>query len=235
MFCYIITIISSCNAYLLPLFYSLDPIRFLFDDYKLSRWYFEVVDLYRRIIFMAVLPLLSKDNAIVSYIGFMLAFLSSIYIRELSPFRVEFTNVIAVIGQYVILLVFMAALLIETGSLSSLNLSNLALGIILLSINLLIILLVVIGALLRYHSEGGYVKRSSKSINIEWAPHFIDTKVSRMYTNFIVFLLNRFLIVPCMCLTFLFFFIQCICVLHDSSSKLHLSLLRRGISRMRIY
>lgn len=39
---------------------SLDHIRFLFDDYKLSRWYFEVVDLYRRVLFTGILPLTTR-------------------------------------------------------------------------------------------------------------------------------------------------------------------------------
>jgi hypothetical protein len=35
---------------------SLDAIRFLFNDYKCSRWYFEVVDLYRRMFYGGILP-----------------------------------------------------------------------------------------------------------------------------------------------------------------------------------
>jgi len=36
---------------------DLNPIRFLFNDLKCDRWFHEVVDMYRRIIFIGVLPL----------------------------------------------------------------------------------------------------------------------------------------------------------------------------------
>jgi hypothetical protein len=70
-------------------------------------------------------------------------------VRELSPFRVEFTNFIAVIAQYCILLIFMAALIIETDSLDVLNLSDLFVGIFLISINAVVLVCVLVGALLR--------------------------------------------------------------------------------------
>lgn len=80
----------------------------------------------------------------------MLALLSALYYRELVPYRVQFTNFIAVMGQYVILLVFMAVLMIESASLQALGLSDFVLGILLLSINGSILILAIWGGLIRY-------------------------------------------------------------------------------------
>jgi len=49
----------------------------------------------------------------------------------LSLARYPFTNVLAVIAQYMILLAFMAALMISTGSTASFGMSNFGLGVIL--------------------------------------------------------------------------------------------------------
>lgn len=90
-----------------------------------------------------------SDISIVAYIGAFLALISTVYYRELVPYRVKFTNFIAVISQHVILLVFMAVLLIESGSLHILQLSNFTLGVLLLAINGLILLLAFWGGVLR--------------------------------------------------------------------------------------
>jgi len=156
---------------------SLDALRFLFQDYKCSRWYFEVVDLYRRMFFGGVLPLLSRDNAIVAYIGCFCGLISTIYYRELSPFRILFTNYIGVVAQYVILLVYLTALMIETSSLESLNISNFTVGIILLFINLFIIGAVVWGGYLSYVQAGHVVHHThGRDVKIEWAAHFSENK-----------------------------------------------------------
>lgn len=57
---------------------TLHAYRFLFSDYKLNRWYFEIVDLYRRIFFIGVLPLISEDPGTKAYLGSGLALLSAI-------------------------------------------------------------------------------------------------------------------------------------------------------------
>jgi hypothetical protein len=96
----------------------LSPLKFLFVDYKCSKWWFEVVDMYRRITFIGVLPLVSADAAIRSSFGMILAILSVAYFREEQPYRVEFTNVVSHIAQvciyvcihiYVCLCVFVIA------------------------------------------------------------------------------------------------------------------------------
>lgn len=78
---------------------NLASLQFLFRDYRCSKWWFEVVDMYRRIIFIGVLPLVSSRPAVRSSFGCILAIMSVAYFREEQPYRVEFTNVIAHIAQ----------------------------------------------------------------------------------------------------------------------------------------
>jgi hypothetical protein len=156
---------------------SLRPLQFLFFDYKPQYWYFEITELYRRVMFISLLPLLSQRTSTVAYVGCTLALFSGIYFRELTPYRVEFINVIAVIAQYVILLDFMAALLLDAQSLNSFGLSKLGLGCILLGVNLTIIAL---GGYLVYDEHSSEEKRSQakreKKIKIEFAAEFTRNK-----------------------------------------------------------
>jgi hypothetical protein len=78
---------------------QLRALRFLFVDYKCSKWWFEIADMYRRIIFIGVLPLVSPNPATRSSFGVIVAIISVAYFREEQPYRVEFTNVIAHIAQ----------------------------------------------------------------------------------------------------------------------------------------
>jgi hypothetical protein len=78
---------------------ELAPIQFLFIDYRSSKWWFEIADMYRRIIFIGILPLISPRPAIRSSFGCVLAIVSVAYFREEQPYRVDFTNVIAHIAQ----------------------------------------------------------------------------------------------------------------------------------------
>ena len=132
---------------------SLRPYRFLFSDYKLNRWYFEIVDLYRRIFFIGVLPLISADPANRAYIGCGLALVSAIYFREMTPFRIPFTNFVAVVAQYSILVTFMAALILETDSLEKFGIGGFGLGVLLCSVNGTIIFLAFFVGWKRYRYE----------------------------------------------------------------------------------
>jgi hypothetical protein len=78
---------------------SLASLKFLFVDYKCNKWWFEIADMYRRIIFIGIVPLVSPDPATRASFGVLLAIVSVAYFREEQPYRVEFTNLIAYIGQ----------------------------------------------------------------------------------------------------------------------------------------
>jgi hypothetical protein len=126
---------------------------------------------------VSVIPLMGSDNAVKAYIGSGLAFLSTIYFREMSPYRVEFTNFIAVIAQYVILAGFMAALLIDSDSLDSYGVSNFVLGCILLALNLTIIILAAYLAWLRYReARQEEADLKAEALKIEYAAEFSKNK-----------------------------------------------------------
>lgn len=78
---------------------ELSSLRFLFTDYKCSRWWFEIADMYRRIAFIGLLPLTSTKSTIRSSLGCILAVFSVIVFRELKPYKANFANFIAYIAQ----------------------------------------------------------------------------------------------------------------------------------------
>ena len=78
---------------------SLDTIRFLFHDYKCSKWWFEIVEMYRRIVICGVVPLCSTVNATRASLGVVLAIASLMYFREEAPYRMRFVNAIANVAQ----------------------------------------------------------------------------------------------------------------------------------------
>lgn len=80
-----------------------------------GQWWFEVAEMYRRVVFVGVLPLASPNSATKASLGCVLAMASVVYFNSTSPYRVPYTNFIAYTAQYVILIVFYAALAIDTG------------------------------------------------------------------------------------------------------------------------
>lgn len=78
---------------------DLKPLRFLFKDYKCDKWWFEVAEMYRRIFFVGILPLISPVSATRASFGCVLAIASVVYFREEQPYRVRFTNFIAYVAQ----------------------------------------------------------------------------------------------------------------------------------------
>jgi hypothetical protein len=162
---------------------ALASVKFLFQDYKCERWYFEIADMYRRIIFLGVIPLLGSDSASRGYAGAALSLLSCIYYRESIPFRVPFTNFLAVVAQYVILLCFMSALLVATGSLDALGLSDFALGAILSGTNMLIMFIAVFIGYRKYAQMQAQSKADilAKTIKIEWATEFSANKFNTTF------------------------------------------------------
>jgi hypothetical protein len=90
---------------------DLTSLKFLFEDYKCSKWWFEVVDMYRRITFIGILPLVSPDSAIRSSFGLVLSIASVAYFREEQPYCEDFTNVIAHIAQVIFYLIILILIL----------------------------------------------------------------------------------------------------------------------------
>jgi hypothetical protein len=80
---------------------NLSTLKFLFSDYNCQSWWFEILDMYRRILFIGILPLTSHRSSIRASFGCILAISSAVYLREKKPYRVEYTNTIAYVAQVI--------------------------------------------------------------------------------------------------------------------------------------
>jgi len=143
---------------------SIQYLAFLWKDYMPARWYFEVLEMYRRIVFIAVIPLLGNETSIRAIIGCMLSLIMIGFVREASPFIRGATNILLSVAQYQIFLTYFAAFIIVTDGLSHLGLSNFGLGALLFSMNLAILLLMIMWSVRRYLKELRQ-KRWRKSLN----------------------------------------------------------------------
>ena len=74
------------------------------------------------------------------------------------PFRVDYSNFLAVAAQYVIMLTFMGALLVETNSVAAFNLTDFWLGVILSAINIFVIFMAGYIGWDRYKKEQEQIK-----------------------------------------------------------------------------
>jgi len=164
---------------------SIDHIRFLFDDVRCAAWYHEVLDLYRRIMFIAIIPLCGQNPIVKGYIGACLSICSMIYYREISPYRFAFTNVLATVAQYQILIIYLSALLMQTGAMSTLGLSAGTLGSIMLCTNLMIL----IGAgYIAYRNDKEQerlklIREAGTVAPMEYAVHFNDKDFESIIEN----------------------------------------------------
>jgi len=118
---------------------ALAHLRFLFKDYKGDKWWFEVAEMYRRIMFIGVLPLFTPNASKRASLGCIFSIMSFVYFREEEPFREAFTNSIACIAQITILLTFYTALSIASGVVMHFGLGDFGTGIFLIGINVLIL------------------------------------------------------------------------------------------------
>jgi hypothetical protein len=156
---------------------NLTSLNFLFKDYKCNKWWFEVAEMYRRIVFVGILPLVSPITATRASMGVVLAIMSVAYYREEKPYRVGFTNFIAYMAQFTILITFYGALSIDTGVMMDFGLKDLGMGIFLLSTNILIFGLCMWLGYVRYHRDRKkFILRRGKADQIEQAGLFTQEK-----------------------------------------------------------
>ena len=120
---------------------KLRPFAFLFSVYEPRLYLWEVFEMYRRILFVGALPLLSSNRARLAAYGVILGMISAIVYRELEPFSRANTNLLGHVAQHCILLTFGAALAIEVDLLDNLN--NFSVGITLVLVNLIVVFLAV--------------------------------------------------------------------------------------------
>lgn len=156
---------------------SLKSLRFLFDCYRSDRWWFEVAEMYRRMVFVSVIPLVSSESATRASFGAILAIASMMYYREEQPFKTGFTNFIAYVAQACILLTFYAALAIETGVMVDFGLKDAGMGIFLaLCTSSIFFLAAWFGYKKMTQDRHEIIARLAKSVALEKAVEYTDTK-----------------------------------------------------------
>jgi hypothetical protein len=117
-----------------------DLLRLFCNAFSACENFLQVVEMYRRILFIAVLPLLGTGPVRAS-VGCFFSILTVALSRESSPFIRDSTNLLLVVSQYQLLGTFLAALVLASDSLRSFGLENFALGALLLVLNLVILAL----------------------------------------------------------------------------------------------
>jgi hypothetical protein len=70
------------------------------QDYQPAYWFYEIIDIYRRIIFIAVLPLIGANVDLQATAACLLSVVFIVVSSELSPFRRKFTNMLNTVAQY---------------------------------------------------------------------------------------------------------------------------------------
>jgi len=94
---------------------DVQPLRFLFIPYRPNSLFFESFEMYRRIVFIGVLPLMASRTDRRAAIGVFFALCSLEMFRNIEPFQTPSTNLLAYVAQYAVLLTFGAALMLNAG------------------------------------------------------------------------------------------------------------------------
>ena len=130
---------------------GLNASAFLWMEYQPKYYYWEAVEIYRRVFFVGIVPLISSILSRRAAFGLFAAICSAVCFREIEPFRRHTNNVLSHVAQYVIMLNYGAALCISTGV--SDNLDPLLFGLILVVVNLVVLGLALYSGAMRHNRE----------------------------------------------------------------------------------
>ena len=156
-------------------------LKFLYSDYLPSHWYYEVVELYRRLFLIGVVPLLGEGSARAS-IGCFASLIMAIIAREQAPFVRRTTSTLLVVAQYQILAAYYAAFVILSGSLADFGLTDFALGLVLVLTNCFMFVLIGYWCTRQHLSEKEALRRKRVMLpKVEWAVGFSATKFSTTF------------------------------------------------------
>ena len=81
---------------------GLDPFRILFSPYKPNFFFFETVDIYRRILFVGLLPLTTSNVPRRAALGMFFSMISALAFRELQPFHNLNTNLLLYVASWAV-------------------------------------------------------------------------------------------------------------------------------------
>ena len=123
---------------------ELAGIGFLFDNYKPSCWYFEIVVTVLRLLLTGVLGLIEPGSATQLCVGMLIAVGAMLQLCKVEPYENGRDNVLSVLGYVQIFLVMMCALMLKVQVFAT-GVDKDMLGILLVLVNVMV--LVVAGAL----------------------------------------------------------------------------------------
>jgi hypothetical protein len=152
----------------------LSSLSFLFRDYKVHYWYWEALEMLRRVLFCGVIPLMATGTFERGLIGLMLSLASIVTYREVMPFQNRFASTLGHGAQIVIFIVFGAAVAIE----GNVNVDPFLLGTLLCVVTIGIVASAAAASLSRHLRKQRLArsKREASVQKIEWACHFSATK-----------------------------------------------------------
>jgi hypothetical protein len=104
-------------------------------------------------VFVSAVPLVSPSPAKRASLGCVLAIVSLVFYREVSPFNTKFTNLLAYMAQLVIFLTFYAALSIETGQMIDFGLDDFGMGLFLLGMCCAILVFTVVFGIISVRAD----------------------------------------------------------------------------------
>ena len=130
---------------------GLNASSFLWAEYQPKYYYWEAVEIYRRVFFVGIVPLISPISSRRAAFGLFAAICSTLCFREIEPFRRHTNNVLSHVAQYVIMLNYGAALCISTGISNILD--PLLFGLILVVVNLVVLGLALYSGVMRHNRE----------------------------------------------------------------------------------
>jgi hypothetical protein len=118
---------------------EIDNIRNLFDSFTPKRWYFELFDCARRLCLGAVPVLIFRGSTLQIVIVLLISLASVAAFMYFNPYIHEHDNNLAVLSQWSITLILIAALIIKIEALSSDPNNAQGLGLVLIFLNVLIV------------------------------------------------------------------------------------------------
>jgi len=142
----------------------LSHIKFLFADYSCRRWFFEVIDMYRRIAMISLLQFVNAKYRAMVGCGF--AVLSLILYQQGTPFHDAATNIVAELGQWQILLTFFMAYTLDDFEDQQ---SKWRIGVFILIVNLVIVVAALVLGV--HQNETAHKNRVSVTQNPRLTAH----------------------------------------------------------------
>ena len=152
----------------------LSTLSFLFRDYKVDVWYWEALEMIRRVFFCGIIPLMSEKTFARGLIGLALSLASIVTYREVMPFRNKFASMLGHASQIVIFVVFGAAVTVE----SDVKVNPTLFGVVLCVATAGILAAATAASLQRHFRKQRVArwKREQMVQKIEWACNFSATK-----------------------------------------------------------